>query len=148
MRHNKHHRKLNRTSSHRKAMFANMAVALILHEQIKTTVPKAKELRPYVEKLVTLARSNTLHVRRQLISQIKDLQAVNKLFTSLSPRYESRDGGYTRIIKAGFRYGDNAPIAIIEFVDRDISEKGKYNINTNPQASKTSEAEGQDQIAQ
>ncbi len=136
MRHNKQHRKLNRTSSHRKAMFANMAVALILHEQIKTTLPKAKDLRPYVEKLITLARTNTLHVRRQLIAQIKDIQAVNKLFETLAPRYESRNGGYTRVIKAGFRYGDNAPIAIIEFVERDISEKGKYNINENPQASK------------
>ncbi|MEM8986944.1 MAG: 50S ribosomal protein L17 [Pseudomonadota bacterium] len=125
MRHGFAHRKLNRTASHRKAMFANMAAALIKHEQIKTTLPKAKELRPIVEKLVTLAKRGDLHARRQAISKIKDQAMVRKLFDTIGPRYEGRAGGYTRIMKAGFRYGDNAPVAVIEFVDRDESAKGQ-----------------------
>lgn len=130
MRHNISGRKLNRTSSHRQAMLANMAVALVTHEQIKTTVPKAKELRRYIEKLVTTARTPTLSARRKLISVIKDHLAVDKLISTLGPRYKERPGGYTRIIKAGFRYGDVAPIAYIEFVERDESAKGTLLIPT------------------
>jgi large subunit ribosomal protein L17 len=125
MRHGKVHRKLNRTAEHRKAMFANMSAALIKHEQITTTVPKAKELRPIVEKLITLGKRGDLHARRQAISQIRDIAMVKKLFDVLGPRYKERKGGYCRILKAGFRYGDNAPVAVIEFVDRDESAKGK-----------------------
>ena len=125
MRHNNSQRKLNRTASHRKAMFSNMANALIKHEQIITTLPKAKELRPVVEKLVTLSRNNSLHSRRQSISKLQDLSMVSKLFDVLGPRYADRAGGYTRIIKAGFRYGDSAPMAVIEFVDRDKDAKGQ-----------------------
>ena len=125
MRHNNSQRKLNRTASHRKAMFSNMANALIKHEQIITTLPKAKELRPVVEKLVTLSRNNSLHSRRQAISKLQDLSMVSKLFDILGPRYADRAGGYTRIIKAGFRYGDSAPMAVIEFVDRDKDAKGQ-----------------------
>ena len=124
MRHRKSGRKLNRTASHRKAMFANMAAALINHEQIKTTLPKAKELKPFVEKLVTLAKRGDLHARRIAISRVRDEAMVKKLFEAIGPRYEDRHGGYTRVLKAGFRYGDNAPIAVIEFVDRDESAKG------------------------
>ncbi|MBO6919746.1 MAG: 50S ribosomal protein L17 [Rhizobiaceae bacterium] len=124
MRHGKSGRKLNRTSSHRKAMFANMAVSLITHEQILTTVPKAKEIRPIVEKLVTLGKRGDLHARRQALSQIQDKDAVKKLFDTIAARYATRNGGYLRIMRAGFRHGDNAPMAIIEFVDRDISAKG------------------------
>jgi large subunit ribosomal protein L17 len=124
MRHGKVHRKLGRTSEHRKAMFANMAAALIKHEQIVTTLPKAKELRPVVEKMVTLGKRGDLHARRQAISQIRDVDMVRKLFDVLGPRYKERKGGYTRIIKAGFRYGDSAPVAVIEFVDRDVDAKG------------------------
>jgi len=124
MRHRKQGRKLNRTSSHRTAMFANMAAALIRHEQIVTTVPKAKELRPIAERLVTLAKRGDLHARRQAISRIRDKDAVSKLFETIGPRYEARSGGYTRIMRAGFRYGDNAPLAVIEFVDRDESARG------------------------
>lgn len=124
MRHRIARRKLNRTSSHRKAMLQNMAVALIKHEQIKTTVPKAKELRPYVEKLITLGKRGTLHARRQALSKLPEKQAVDKLFSSLAERYEERPGGYTRILKAGFRYGDAAPMAFIEFIDRDLEAKG------------------------
>jgi large subunit ribosomal protein L17 len=124
MRHKIKGRKLNRTSSHRKSMLANMAVSLIMHEQIKTTVPKAKELRPYVEILVTKARRGDLASRRRLIARIKDKAAVEKLMDSLGPRYKERTGGYLRIVKAGFRYGDMAPVAYIEFVDRDITAKG------------------------
>lgn len=124
MRHRKSGRKLSRSSSHRKAMFANMAASLIKHEQIVTTVPKAKDLRPIVEKLVTLAKRGDLHARRQAISQLRDLGSVKKLFDTLGPRYKERPGGYTRVLKAGFRYGDNAPIAVIEFVDRDPDAKG------------------------
>lgn len=124
MRHRIARRKLNRTSSHRKAMLQNMAVALIKHEQIKTTVPKAKELRPYVEKLITLGKRGSLHARRQALSKLPEKQAVDKLFSTLAERYEERAGGYTRILKAGFRYGDAAPMAFIEFVDRDPEAKG------------------------
>ena len=125
MRHGKAHRKLNRTAEHRKAMFANMCAALIKHEQIITTLPKAKELRPVVEKLVTLGKRGDLHARRQAIAQIKDVVLVGKLFAVLGPRYKERNGGYLRIMKAGFRFGDNAPLAVIEFVDRDVEAKGK-----------------------
>ncbi len=124
MRHGKKGRKLNRTSSHRKAMFANMSAALIKHEQIVTTLPKAKELRPIVEKLVTLAKKGDLNSRRIAISRTRDVAMVSKLFDVLGPRYEERQGGYIRIMKAGFRYGDNAPMAVIEFVDRDVNAKG------------------------
>ena len=124
MRHKNAGRKLNRTASHRKAMFANMAVSLIVHEQIVTTLPKAKEIRPIVEKLITLGKRGDLHARRQAISQVKDVEAVKKLFDVLAPRYRERNGGYTRIMKAGFRYGDNAALAVIEFVDRDADAKG------------------------
>ncbi|NOZ32555.1 MAG: 50S ribosomal protein L17 [Alphaproteobacteria bacterium] len=125
MRHRKAGRKLNRTASHRKAMFANMSAALIKHEQIVTTLPKAKELRPIVEKLVTLAKRGGLHARRQAIARIGDETQAKKLFDTLGPRYKERMGGYTRILKAGFRYGDNAPVAVIEFVDRDEDAKGQ-----------------------
>jgi large subunit ribosomal protein L17 len=124
MRHGKSGRKLNRTASHRKAMFANMAAALIEHEQIVTTLPKAKDLRPIVEKLVTLAKRGDLHARRLAISRIRDEGMVSKLFETLGPRYADRAGGYTRVLKAGFRHGDNAPVAVIEFVDRDESARG------------------------
>ncbi len=127
MRHRNQGRKLNVTSSHRTAMFANMMAALIKHEQIKTTLPKAKELRPVVEKLVTLSRRGTadLHARRQALSHIRDATQVKKLFDVIAPRYANRPGGYTRVLKAGFRHGDNAAMAIIEFVDRDPDAKGK-----------------------
>ena len=125
MRHGAAYRKLGRTASHRTAMFANMAASLIKHEQITTTLPKAKELRPFVEKLVTLAKRGDLHARRQAISELRDQDQVRKLFDTLATRYKDRQGGYTRIIKAGFRYGDNAPMAVIEFVDRDVDAKGK-----------------------
>ena len=124
MRHAKAGRKLNRTSSHRTAMFANMAASLIEHEQIVTTLPKAKELRPLVEKLVTLAKRGDLHARRVAASRLRDEAMVHKLFETIGPRYAERQGGYTRVLKAGFRYGDNAPVAVIEFVDRDPQAKG------------------------
>src|SRR3954470_23780674 len=124
MRHGKVHRKLNRTAEHRKAMFANMAAALIKHEQITTTLPKAKELRPVVEKLVTLGKRGDLHARRQAVAEMRDVAMVKKLFDVLGPRYKDRAGGYTRVMKAGFRYGDSAPVAVIEFVDRDVDAKG------------------------
>lgn len=125
MRHGNRGRKFNRTAAHRKAMFANMAAALIKHEQIVTTLPKAKDLRPVVEKLITLAKKGTLHARRQAIAQIRDEVQVGKLFAVLAGRYSERQGGYLRVLKAGFRFGDNAPLAVIEFVDRDPNEKGK-----------------------
>jgi len=125
MRHGNAHRKLGRTSAHREAMFANMAASLIKHEQITTTLPKAKELRPFVEKLVTLAKRGDLHARRQAISKVRDVAQVAKLFATIGPRYGERNGGYVRIMKAGFRHGDNAPVAVIEFVDRDVSAKGQ-----------------------
>src|SRR5262245_60635736 len=124
MRHGIAYRKLGRKPEHRKAMFANMAAALIKHEQITTTLPKAKELRPVVEKLVTLGKRGDLHARRQAIAQIRDVAMVKKLFEVIGPRYKERHGGYTRVLKAGFRYGDNAPVAVIEFVDRDEAAKG------------------------
>jgi large subunit ribosomal protein L17 len=125
MRHGVAHRKLNRTSAHRTAMFANMAASLIKHEQITTTLPKAKELRPFVERLVTLAKRGDLHARRLAISRVRDTEQVGKLFATLGPRYKARNGGYIRVLHAGHRYGDNAPLAVIEFVDRDPAEKGK-----------------------
>ncbi len=125
MRHGLKGRKLNRTSSHRKALFANLAVALLKHEQITTTLPKAKDLRPIVEKLVTLGKKGDLHARRQIIAATGDKVIAEKLITVLAGRYANRNGGYLRIMKAGFRYGDMAPMAVIEFVDRDISAKGK-----------------------
>src|ERR1700678_3755065 len=124
MRHAKTHRKFSRRSDHRKAMLANLAASLIKHEQITTTLPKAKDLRPVVEKLVTLGKRGDLHARRQAIAQIKDEVLVGKLLAVLGPRYKTRGGGYTRVIKAGFRFGDNAPLAVIEFVDRDVDAKG------------------------
>ncbi len=123
MYHGRSKRRFNRTAEHRKAMFANMSQALIKHEQIVTTLPKAKDLRPVVEKLVTLGKRGDLHARRQAIAQIKDVALVKKLFDVLGPRYKDRNGGYTRVLKAGFRFGDNAPMAVIEFVDRDESAK-------------------------
>jgi len=124
MRHANAHRKLNRTPEHRRAMFANMAAALIKHEQITTTLPKAKDLRPIVEKLVTLGKQGSLHARRQAIAEIRDVAMVKKLFDVIGPRYQGRSGGYTRVLKAGYRYGDSAPVAVIEFVDRDVDAKG------------------------
>ena len=124
MRHAKGYRRLNRTHEHRKALFANMAGSLIEHEQIKTTLPKAKELRPVVEKLITLAKRGDLHARRQAAAKLKQDAYVEKLFDVLGPCYKDRQGGYIRVLKAGFRYGDMAPMAIIEFVDRDVDAKG------------------------
>ena len=125
MRHRIAHRKLNRTASHRKAMFANMSSSLVEHEQIVTTLPKAKELRPFVEKLVTLAKKGDLGSRRIAIARMRNKAQAKKLFDVIGPRYADRSGGYIRIMKAGYRYGDNAPMAVIEFVDRDESAKGK-----------------------
>ena len=124
MRHARGYRRLNRTHEHRKALFSNMAGSLIEHEQIKTTLPKAKELKPIVEKLITLAKRGDQHARRQAASKLKEAQYVDKLFDVLGPRYAERQGGYIRVLKAGFRYGDMAPMAIIEFVDRDRDAKG------------------------
>ena len=124
MRHARGYRRLNRTHEHRKALWANMAGSLIEHEQIKTTLPKAKELRPIVEKLITLAKRGDLHARRQAGAQLKQDALVGKLFDVLGPRYKDRQGGYVRVLKAGFRYGDMAPMAIIELVDRDPEAKG------------------------
>ena len=124
MRHARGYRRLNRTHEHRKALFANLSGSLIEHEQIKTTLPKAKELRPIVEKLITLAKRGDLHARRQAAAQLKQDAHVAKLFDVLGARYKDRQGGYVRIMKAGFRYGDMAPMAIIEFVERDTSAKG------------------------
>ena len=130
MRHRKKGRKLNRTAEHRKAMFKNMATALITHEQIVTTLPKAKELRSVVDKLITLGKRGDLHARRQAASQLQtgtgsEAEVVAKLFSTIADRYKERPGGYTRVLKAGFRYGDNAPMAVIELVDRDPDAKGK-----------------------
>ena len=139
MRHGMSGRKLNRTKAHRKALFMNLAQALVKHEQIKTTLPKAKDLRPIVEKLVTLGKRGGLHARRQLISHLQNEVLANKLLTVLADRYKGRPGGYTRVLKAGFRYGDAAPMAIIEFVDRDPAAKGT---DSGPTADKkTEEAE-------
>ena len=137
MRHGNAHRKLNRTAEHRRAMFANMAAALIKHEQITTTLPKAKDLRPIVEKLVTLGKRGDLHARRQAVAEIRDVDMVKKLFAVLGPRYKDRNGGYTRVLKAGFRYGDSAPVAVIEFVDRDVDAKG---VDSGPTQSVETEA--------
>ncbi|MDH3739098.1 MAG: 50S ribosomal protein L17 [Alphaproteobacteria bacterium] len=125
MRHRMSGRKLNRTSSHRKAMFANMAAALVKHEQITTTLPKAKELRGIVDRLITLGKRGDLHARRQALSTLRDTGLVDKLFTTLAERYAERPGGYTRVLKAGFRYGDSAPVGIIELVERDEDAKGQ-----------------------
>jgi large subunit ribosomal protein L17 len=125
MRHGNAHRKLNRKPEHRRAMFANMAAALIKHEQIMTTLPKAKDLRPIVEKLITLGKRGDLHARRQALAEVRDNAMVNKLFEVLGPRYRDRAGGYTRVVKAGFRHGDSAAAAVIELVDRDQAAKGK-----------------------
>src|SRR5512139_2305015 len=137
MRHGKVHRKLNRTAEHRRAMFTNMSAALIKHEQIVTTLPKAKELRPIVEKLITLGKRGDLHARRQAVAQIRDVPMVKKLFDVIGPRYKERNGGYCRILKAGFRFGDNAPVAVIEFVDRDVEAKG---LDSGPVQGQTAEA--------
>ena len=137
MRHGNRGRKLNRTSANRKAMFASMAASLIKHEQIVTTLPKAKELRPIVEKLITLGKKGGLALRRQAIGELRDKDMAKKLFDVLGPRYKDRQGGYTRIIKAGFRYGDNAPMAVIEFVDRDVDAKG---LDSGPVQEKSAEA--------
>ncbi|MBL8530832.1 MAG: 50S ribosomal protein L17 [Hyphomonadaceae bacterium] len=125
MRHGVGHKKLNRTASHRQAMFANMAASLIKHEQIVTTLPKAKALRPVVERLVTLAKKGDLASRRLVVARMRDETQAKKLFETIAPRYNTRAGGYTRVLKAGFRHGDNAPLAVIEFVDRDESAKGQ-----------------------
>ncbi len=124
MNHGKTHRKFNRRSDHRRAMLANLAASLIKHEQIITTLPKAKDLRPVVEKLVTLGKRGDLHARRQAIAQKRDIAMVKKLFDVIGPRYKERNGGYTRVMKAGFRHGDSAPVAVIEFVDRDANARG------------------------
>ena len=124
MRHRLSGRKLNRTSAHRKALFNNLAAALIQHEQIKTTLPKAKDLRPIAEKLITLGKRGNLHARRQAIAVLGDAKLAAKLFDTLAPRYAKRSGGYTRVLKAGFRYGDASPMAVIEFVERDAAAKG------------------------
>jgi large subunit ribosomal protein L17 len=138
MRHGKARRKLNRKPEHRRAMFANMAAALIKHEQITTTLPKAKDLQPVVEKLVTLGKRGDLHARRQAIAQIRDVAMVKKLFDVIGPRYKDRKGGYIRVMKAGFRYGDSAAVAVIEFVDRDEAAKG---LDSGPVIARKVEAE-------
>ena len=125
MRHGMSGRKLNRTSTARKALFANLTVALLKHEQIKTTLPKAKDLRPVAEKLISLGKRGDLHARRQAISYLRDEKIVGKLFSVIAERYKDRTGGYTRVLKAGFRYGDAAPMAFIELVDRDVTAKGQ-----------------------
>ena len=125
MHHGKTHRRFNRRPEHRRAMLANLAASLIKHEQIVTTLPKAKDLRPIVEKLVTLGKRGDLHARRQAIAQMRDIPIIKKLFEVIGPRYKERNGGYTRVLKAGFRYGDSAPVAVIEFVDRDVEAKGQ-----------------------
>jgi large subunit ribosomal protein L17 len=125
MRHGSSGRKFNRRSNQRKALFQHLASALIKHEQVITTLPKAKDLRPIVEKLVTLAKKGDLHARRQAVAELRDPPMVKKLFDVLGPRYKDRQGGYTRVLKAGFRYGDNAPVGVIEFVDRDVDARGQ-----------------------
>ncbi|MGD9815165.1 MAG: 50S ribosomal protein L17 [Hyphomonadaceae bacterium] len=125
MRHGVGHKKLNRTASHRQAMFANMAAALVKHEQIVTTLPKAKALRPVVERLITLAKKGDLGARRLVLARMRDETQTKKLFETIAPRYKTRAGGYTRVLKAGYRYGDNAPLAVIELVDRDESARGQ-----------------------
>ena len=144
MRHRLSGRKLGRTSSHRRAMFANMAVALVKHEQITTTLPKAKELRRYVEKLVTLGKRGDLHARRLLIAKTRDQVTATKLIDVLGPRYDGRPGGYVRVLKAGFRHGDNAPMAVIEFVERDEAAKGQ---DSGPVESRDDQDEPEQQAA-
>ena len=141
MRHSMANKKLNRTSEHRKALLKNMLNSLVKYEQIKTTLPKAKFLKPQAEKLITLGKKDTLHTTKLLVSQLQDIQTANKVKKTLSKRYEKRNGGYTRIIKAGFRYGDNAPMAIIEFVDRDVQAKkvDKKKKDTTKETPKTEE---------
>jgi len=140
MRHGNSGRRLNRSAAHRKAMFANMAAALIRHEQITTTLPKAKDLRPIVEKLVTLGKRGDLHARRLAIAEIGDEDAVKKLFDTLGPRYGQRNGGYTRVLKAGVRYGDASPMAVIEFVERDPAAKGQ---DSGPKPGRAEESEAE-----
>jgi len=140
MRHGLSGRKLNRTRSHRKALFASLAAALVKHEQIKTTLPKAKDLRPVVERLVTLGKRGGLHARRQLIATLQDEALAAKLLGPLAERYATRQGGYTRVLKAGFRYGDAAPMAIIEFVDRDPEAKGQDSGPVQTEAAEEAEA--------
>ena len=139
MRHRKAYKKLGKTSSHRKAMLANMATALIKHEQIITTLPKAKALRPYVEKIITRSKKDTLSTRRQVLALLPEKRWVGKLFETLGPRYKERDGGYTRIMKAGFRYGDCAPMAVIELVDRDTQARGQDSGYVEPKVAATEE---------
>jgi large subunit ribosomal protein L17 len=142
MRHGMANKKLNRTSEHRKALLKNMLNSLIKYEQIKTTLPKAKFLKPQAEKIITLGKKETLQTTKMLVSKLQDTKSANKVKKTLSKRYEQRNGGYTRIIKAGFRYGDNAPMAIIEFVDRDVEAKKvdrKKKEGTNPKVSKPEE---------
>lgn len=141
MRHGNKGRRFNRMAAHRKAMFANLAQALITHEQIVTTLPKAKDLRPVVEKLVTLGKRGDLHARRLAVAQVRDESVVKKLFDVLGPRYKDRKGGYTRVLKAGFRFGDNAPMAVIEFVGRDVDAKGKEDLARHAEAMKNQPAE-------
>src|SRR5437773_6657165 len=138
MRHGNAHRKFNRRSNQRSALFQHLASALIKHEQIVTTLPKAKDLRPIVEKLITRAKRGDLHARRQAVAQMRDVAMVKKLFDVLGPRYKDRDGGYIRVLKAGFRYGDSAPVAVIEFVDRDSDAKG---LDSGPVVQKKTEEE-------
>ena len=140
MYHGRAKRRFNRTAEHRQAMFANMAQALIKHEQIITTLPKAKDLRPVVEKLVTLCKKGDLHARRLAISRLRDADIVKKLIDVIGPRYKDRNGGYTRVLKAGFRYGDSAPVAVIEFVDRDVEAKGQDSGPVQAQAEAETEA--------
>ncbi len=142
MRHGLSYRKFNRSSAHRKAMFGNMAVALLKHEQIKTTLPKAKDLRRFVDRLITLGKRGDLHARRQALSVLHDRQITAKLFGDLAERYKDRPGGYTRVLKAGFRYGDMAPMAFIELVDRDPEAKGQ---DSGPTQERDDEDEGEDQ---
>jgi large subunit ribosomal protein L17 len=137
MRHRNAGRKLNKSSAHRRAMFGNMVASLIKHEQITTTLPKAKELKPLIDKLITLGKRGDLHARRQALSFIPEKSAVDKLFSTLNTRYADRKGGYSRVLKAGFRYGDAAPMAVIELVDRDVSAKGQ---DSGPVAEATEEA--------
>jgi large subunit ribosomal protein L17 len=138
MRHGMAGRKLNVTSTHRLAMFRNMATSLLKHEQITTTLPKAKELRPYVERIITLGKRGGLHARRQAYAQIMDAKVVDKLFTTIADRYKTRAGGYTRVLKAGMRYGDAADMAVIELVDRDVAAKG---LDSGPKAEAVEEQE-------
>ena len=138
MRHRQAGRKLNRTSSHRKSLFKNMSQALIKHEQIITTLPKAKELKSVVEKLITLGKNGSMHCRRLAFNQLRDKETVTKLFDTIATRYADRKGGYTRVLKAGFRYGDSAPMAVIELVDRDESAKGVGELNE-PKQTETEE---------